>query len=226
MCSTLHVFHRSYKIFRLLGSSPLQWPHEPWLRHVTARGTRWTKSAKYKILEKSGVTCKQEYGGVFCACARDLSLRVTLCSRDVVMVEVIRGWREGGATVNLISSFCGRDGCLCRCCLWSVFSDLCARDGVETTVNFTIVFNETTVIEKERLYSIIFYSQLMEGMDYLPIGSLWVTASQSARYYLLMLQQFTTHPYPYITTTPPSKSRDARPSINCIIFIPRCLACN
>ncbi|XP_025080337.1 uncharacterized protein LOC112555940 [Pomacea canaliculata] len=44
----------------------------------------------------------------------------------------------------------------------------------------------------------------MEGMDYLPIGSLWVTASQSARYYLLMLQQFTTHPYPYITTTPPS----------------------
>ncbi|PVD18691.1 hypothetical protein C0Q70_21241 [Pomacea canaliculata] len=77
-------------------------------------------------------------------------------------------------------------------------------DGVETTVNFTIVFNETTVIEKERLYSIIFYSQLMEGMDYLPIGSLWVTASQSARYYLLMLQQFTTHPYPYITTTPPS----------------------
>ena len=73
------------------------------------------------------------------------------------------------------------------------------------SVNFTIVFNGTEIIDPARLNGIIVFSKQTEGMTYFTIGDLLVTDTDDVRQYFLMLDMMSTHAYPYTTTPTPGR---------------------
>ncbi|KAL8574373.1 hypothetical protein ACOMHN_053586 [Nucella lapillus] len=78
-------------------------------------------------------------------------------------------------------------------------------NGGAPTMTFTLVFNETDLIDPERLSGMIVYSrQSSEESGYFPMGTLLVSDMNQVSWDFIKKEMWSTHPYPYTSPTTPA----------------------
>ena len=72
-------------------------------------------------------------------------------------------------------------------------------------VKFRVILRDIDIVRVSTMFSIFAYhgeQVTLDGVSYLILGGIYVTFDADPAYGFLILETFTTHPYPYTTTTP------------------------
>ncbi|RUS88346.1 hypothetical protein EGW08_003917 [Elysia chlorotica] len=77
--------------------------------------------------------------------------------------------------------------------------------GPNLEVRIRVILRDIDIVRVSTMFSIFAYQSeqvLLEGISYLILGGIYVAFDADPVYRYLILETFTTHPYPYTTTTP------------------------
>ncbi|KAK3786143.1 hypothetical protein RRG08_057118 [Elysia crispata] len=77
--------------------------------------------------------------------------------------------------------------------------------GPNLEVRFRVILRDIDIVRVSTMFSIFAYQSeqvSLEGISYLILGGVYVAFDADPVYRFLILETFTTHPYPYTTTTP------------------------
>ncbi|GFN74176.1 hypothetical protein PoB_000068200, partial [Plakobranchus ocellatus] len=77
--------------------------------------------------------------------------------------------------------------------------------GPNLEVKFQVILRDPDVVRVSTMFSIFAYhgeQTELDGISFLILGGIYVTFDADPTYSLLILDSFTTHPYPFSTTTP------------------------
>ncbi|CAG5120610.1 unnamed protein product, partial [Candidula unifasciata] len=77
--------------------------------------------------------------------------------------------------------------------------------GPNREVNFRVVLDDTDTVRPSTMFNIFAYhgdQVYIDGVYHLPLGGIYAAVDQEPSSYLLKLGTFTTHPFPFVTTTP------------------------
>ncbi|GFR59727.1 neurogenic locus Notch protein [Elysia marginata] len=75
-------------------------------------------------------------------------------------------------------------------------------------VKFRVILRDIDIVRVSTMFSIFAFQSeqvLLDGVSYLIVGGIYVAFDADPVYKFLILELFTTHPYPFMTTTPSGK---------------------